>query len=61
MALHFIEEYKSQNESLTQYLILKNKYITDLNAELTYWKETAEHYQNKLKEIQKTLNKTLDN
>lgn len=34
--------------------------IIQQKAELTYWKETAKYYQNKLKEIQKILNKTLD-
>ena len=37
------------------------KIIEELKAEITYWKETAKYYQNKLKEIQKILNKTLDN
>ena len=30
-------------------------------SELQYWKETAEYNQNKLKEIKKISNKTLDN
>lgn len=38
----------------------QQKTIQDLKAEVTYWKETAKYYQNKLKEIQKILNKTLD-
>lgn len=32
-----------------------------INPEVTYWKETAKYYQNKLKEIKMILNKTLDN
>lgn len=42
-------------------IVRQQKTIEELKAEITYWKETAKYYQNKLKEIQKILNKTLDN
>ena len=38
----------------------QQKTIYNLETEIIYWKDSARYYQNKLKEIQKILNKTLD-